>query len=62
MTQGRGNDEIARMLYAGDQNQVCQLMLSISQMLNNVGSSAQQTAVTGKERKVFCRLQHQFLF
>ena len=52
MTQGRGNDPIARIFYAGDQNEVCQVMVSISQMLNTMGSSTQQTAVSGKEKKV----------
>lgn len=50
ITQSRGNDQISKVLYAGNQNQVCQLMLSISQMLNDKGSSTQDTAVTGNEK------------
>lgn len=47
MTQGRGGDAIERTLYAGDQNLACQLVGSLSQILNTMGTSTQQAATSG---------------
>ncbi len=47
-TQGRSSDQIEKILYAGDQNLACQLLISLSQTLNLMASSAQQNAIAGK--------------
>jgi len=46
-TQGRGSSAIENILYAGNQNLVCQLVESLSQTLNTMSSNAQQAAVSG---------------
>jgi hypothetical protein len=47
LTQGRGNGDIEKILYAGDQNTVCQLMLSVTQMLNSMSSATLAAAIAG---------------
>ncbi|CAF4776011.1 unnamed protein product, partial [Rotaria sp. Silwood2] len=43
-TQGRTNDPIERILYAGDQNTATQVVLSLSQALNSMSSNTQANA------------------
>ncbi|CAF4044663.1 unnamed protein product, partial [Rotaria sp. Silwood2] len=45
-TQGRTNDPIERILYAGDQNTATQVVLSLSQALNSMSSNTQANAVS----------------
>jgi len=49
LTQGRDNSELEKLLYAGDQNTVCQVMSSISQTLNTMSSSIQIVASAGSK-------------
>ncbi|CAF4570593.1 unnamed protein product [Rotaria sp. Silwood1] len=45
-TQGRTNDPIEKILYAGDQNMASQLVLSLSQTLNSMSSNARTDAIS----------------
>ena len=47
LTQGHGSTALENLLYGGDQNQACQLTLSISQILNSMSSAAQINAISG---------------
>ena len=43
----RSNNDIEKVLYAGDQNTVSQVTLSLSQILNTMSSTIQKSAVSG---------------
>jgi hypothetical protein len=47
LTQGYGSNNIQKILYAGDPNSACQLITSLSQMLNSMGSNTLQSATSG---------------
>ncbi|CAF1596605.1 unnamed protein product, partial [Didymodactylos carnosus] len=44
--RGRTNITLEQLLFGGDQNMICQVLLSMSQMLNAMSMAAQQLAVT----------------
>lgn len=61
-TQGRGSSAIENILYAGNQNLVCQLVESLSQTLNTMSSNAQQAAILGLKKQFFFSNFSVFLF
>lgn len=48
--RSRTNGDIEKILYAGDQNTASQVVLSLSQAMNSMGSDTRENATAGSEK------------